>query len=59
MKSKLISDDGQRTYVLIFDVGDEAMEGLRAFAKEHDLTAAQFHYWWLVAEMALAGRPDK
>jgi uncharacterized protein len=42
MKSKLIHEDGQKTYVLIFDVGDEAMEGLRAFAKEHGLTAAQF-----------------
>jgi len=42
MKSKLINEDGQRTYALVFDVGDEAMEGLRAFAEQHDLTAAQF-----------------
>jgi predicted DNA-binding protein with PD1-like motif len=42
MKSKLIHQDRQRTYAIVFDIGDEVMEGLRAFAREHDLQAAQF-----------------
>ena len=33
MKSKLIgAQDGQKTFALIFDVGDEAMAGLVEFA---------------------------
>jgi predicted DNA-binding protein with PD1-like motif len=42
MKSKLIHHDLQRTYALVFDIGDEVMEGLRSFADAHELTAAQF-----------------
>ena len=43
MKSRLLSDiDGQRTFALVFDSGDEVTEGLRAFAIEHRLTAASF-----------------
>jgi predicted DNA-binding protein with PD1-like motif len=43
MKSKLIHEDsGERTFVLIFDTDDEAMEGLLSFAKEQRLSAARF-----------------
>jgi hypothetical protein len=42
MKSKLLNADGQRTYAIVFDIGDEVMEGLGSFAREHRLTAAQF-----------------
>jgi uncharacterized protein len=42
MKSKLIHADRQRTYAIVFDIGDEVMEGLTSFAQEHHLTAAQF-----------------
>jgi predicted DNA-binding protein with PD1-like motif len=42
MKSKVIAEaDGRRTFVLVFDRGDEAMEGMRSFARAHDLGAAQ------------------
>src|SRR5581483_1780400 len=42
MKSKVIAEaDGRRTFVLVFDLGDEAMDGLRSFARAHDLSAAQ------------------
>ena len=42
MKSKLIHEDGgQRTFALVFDTGDEPMEGLSRFAREHGLSAAQ------------------
>lgn len=32
--------DGQRTYALVFDTGDEVMEGLTKFAKDEGLDAA-------------------
>jgi predicted DNA-binding protein with PD1-like motif len=38
MKSKLLDQrDRQRTFVVVFDVGDEVVAGLLAFAKEHSL----------------------
>ncbi len=42
MKAKLISDHQEKLYVLVFDKGDETMQGLLAFAKEQHLTAAHF-----------------
>jgi predicted DNA-binding protein with PD1-like motif len=32
---------GEETFVLVFDAGDEAMEGLTGFARERNVTAAQ------------------
>jgi predicted DNA-binding protein with PD1-like motif len=41
MKSKLIHEHGgQRTFAIVFDKGDEAVEGLRGFARSHGLGAA-------------------
>jgi predicted DNA-binding protein with PD1-like motif len=43
MKSKLLhEDDGQRTYALIFDTGDELMDHLGRFATQERLSGAQF-----------------
>ena len=42
MQSKLLNSDKEQTYVVIFDEGDEFTEGMLAFAKEHNLTAAHF-----------------
>ncbi len=43
MKSKLIHDhQGEKTFALIFDTGDEAMSGLVSFAREKQLAAAHF-----------------
>ena len=42
MKSKLIHDAPPRTYAVVFDTGDEALEQLSAFAREHGLSAAEF-----------------
>jgi predicted DNA-binding protein with PD1-like motif len=43
MKSKLIHEhEGERTFALIFEAGDEAMEGLREFARQNRLAAARF-----------------
>ncbi len=42
MKSRLLDDsNGQKTYALVFDAGDEAMAGLLDFAQRENLAAAQ------------------
>jgi predicted DNA-binding protein with PD1-like motif len=41
MKSKLIDDTSQRTFAVVLDPGDEVLECLLAFAKEHRLSAAE------------------
>src|SRR5262245_16489966 len=42
MKSKLISDGPQKTFVIVFDTGDEVIEQLESFASENKLTASHF-----------------
>ncbi len=43
MKAKLIYEEqGEKTFALVFDPGDEAMEELTNFAKENGLSAAHF-----------------
>ena len=43
MQSRLLSErEGERTFVLIFDKGDEAKNGLTSFAREQQTFAAQF-----------------
>jgi predicted DNA-binding protein with PD1-like motif len=43
MKSKLLHEaGGQKTYALVFETGDEVMEGLAAFAREHKLGGSHF-----------------
>ena len=42
MKSKLIHEhQGEKTYALIFDTGDEAMGGLAEFARQNKLGASR------------------
>ncbi len=43
MKSQLLHDNqGEKTFVLVFATGDEAIAGLTAFAKEKGLGASHF-----------------
>jgi uncharacterized protein len=43
VRSRLIDQaDRRKTFVLVFDTGDEAMEELRGFSREQGLSAAQF-----------------
>lgn len=42
MRSKLLSRNGEATYALIFETGDEVIAGLTAFANEHRLEASDF-----------------
>ena len=41
MKSKLINDGPQKTFVLILDKGDEAVSIIEAFARDNKIGAAQ------------------
>jgi predicted DNA-binding protein with PD1-like motif len=42
MKAKLINDDAQKTFALVFDKNDEVVDGLLAFAKQNNLQASHF-----------------
>jgi uncharacterized protein len=42
MKSKLINDQAEKTFVLVFDTGDEVVAKLLEFAKQQQLAAARF-----------------
>lgn len=41
MRSRLVNDDRQRTYVVVLDTGDEVMACLQAFAGQERISAAQ------------------
>lgn len=44
MKSKVVAanDNGERTYVVVFDTGDEVVRGLHEFARTNSITGAHF-----------------
>jgi predicted DNA-binding protein with PD1-like motif len=42
MKAKLLHDEGQKTFAVIFDRDEEVAAGLTAFARKHRLSAAHF-----------------
>lgn len=42
MRSKLLHDGGEKTWVLIFDKGDEVVSGLTRFAEEQHLGGSRF-----------------
>jgi uncharacterized protein len=41
MKVRRIADGDTPEYMVVFDRGDEAVEGLTSFARDHDLNAAR------------------
>ena len=41
MKSSLLVDRGERTFVVVFDKGEEVVQGLTAFATRESLRASQ------------------
>jgi len=41
MKAKLLQDQGEKIYAIVFDKGDECMAGLLQFAKEKGLDSAE------------------
>jgi len=42
MKAKLINEVGEKTYAVIFDRGDEVVEGLLSFARQKKVQASHF-----------------
>jgi hypothetical protein len=55
MKQKLLHRaDGQRTFVLVFDTGDEAVSGIRDVAKRERLQASQLTGIGAFSEVVLA-----
>jgi predicted DNA-binding protein with PD1-like motif len=42
MKAKLINELGEKTYAIIFDKGDEVVEGLLSFARKEKIQASHF-----------------
>lgn len=42
MKSRLIDSEGPRTFILIFETGDEVATGLKRFAEENKLAGSSF-----------------
>jgi uncharacterized protein len=42
MKSKLLSEGAERTFLLVFDKGDDPISRLTEFAEEHGVSAAHF-----------------
>ena len=43
MKSKLLSERGEKTFVLVFDKGDEVMAELLAFVRTEKIVSAHFN----------------
>lgn len=54
MKEKLIQEQGEQTYVVVFDKGDEFMAGMMEFAARHDLAASQLTAIGGFSDMTLA-----
>lgn len=42
MKAQLIHEQGEKTFAVVFEKGDEVVSGLHEFARRHRLTAAHF-----------------
>ena len=42
MKAKLINEMGEKTYAIVFNKGDEVVEGLLSFAREEKVQASHF-----------------
>ena len=53
MKSKCIQQDTESTWAVIFDTGDEVMEGLLAFARANALSASHFSAIGAFSEVVL------
>jgi predicted DNA-binding protein with PD1-like motif len=42
MKAKLINETGEKTYAVVFNKGDEVVEGLLSFARENKIQGSHF-----------------
>lgn len=53
MKSSLLLDRGERTFVVVFEQGEEVVEGLTAFASRETLRASQITAIGALSEVTL------
>lgn len=54
MKSKLLhQENDEKTYALVFDTGDEVVQGLLDFARQHGIGAARFTAIGALRELTL------
>jgi predicted DNA-binding protein with PD1-like motif len=42
MRSRLISDGQEKVFIVVFETGDEVMQGLLEFARQNELSAGHF-----------------
>jgi hypothetical protein len=42
MRAKLLNENGERVFAVVFDTGEDPMAGLTRFAEEHSLSASGF-----------------
>ena len=42
MRTKVLTEDAERTFAVIFESGDEVLSGLTRFAEEQQLAASRF-----------------
>jgi predicted DNA-binding protein with PD1-like motif len=42
MRARLLHEQGEKTFAVVFDKGDEVVQGLQDFAQQQQLTAAHF-----------------
>jgi len=54
MKSKELTNNGAKTWAVIFEYDDEPMSGLEGFAREHGISAAHFTAIGAFREVTLA-----
>lgn len=53
MRSKLLNETGDRTYALIFDTGEEPLEGITRFAEKHTVSASRITAIGALSEVVL------
>ena len=53
MRARALRSEGDRTFAVVFDIGDEVSEGLLAFAREHKLEGAHFTAIGALADVTL------
>lgn len=53
MREELISDGKDRTFVIVFDTGDEVVSGLEAFARKHRIDGARLTAIGAVSEASV------
>jgi uncharacterized protein len=54
MQAKMLTNGSEKTFVLIFEIGDEVMAGLRDFARKQELGGSRFTAIGAFSDVVLA-----